>query len=64
MAQYDNAVDVAKVANRQLIEAGKNPDTVKDDYKELTETVLQQLKKDRYRLSEIQAGTDTVRDCS
>ena len=62
LAQYDNAVEVAKVANKQLIEAGKNPDTVKDDYKELTETVLQQLKKDRYRLSEIQAGTDTVRE--
>ena len=62
MAQYDNAVDVAKEANRQLMEAGKDPDKVKDDYKELTETVLQQLKKDRYRLSEVKAGTDTVRE--
>ena len=62
LAQYDNAVEVAKEANKQLMEAGKDPDQVKDDYKELTETVLQQLKKDRYRLSEIKAGTDTVRE--
>ena len=62
MAQYDNAVDVAKVTNKQLIEDGKDTDKVKEDYKELTETVRLQLKKDKYNLPEIKVGSDTVKE--
>lgn len=62
IAQYDNAVEVAKVANKQLLEAGKDTDKVEEDYKELTETVRLQLKKDKYNLSEIKVGSDTVKE--
>ena len=61
MTQYDNAVEVAKVANKQLLDAGKDTDKVKDDYQELAETVRLQLKKDKYNLPEIKVGSDTVR---
>lgn len=57
-AQFDNAVNVARVSKKQLEAKGKDPVNNSEHYKEMEEISLECLSKEEYQLSAIQTGSD------
>ena len=63
IAQFNNTVEIAKVAKKQLVEEeNKDLDKDIDAYNELTEIVVTKLKDTKYQLSEIKVGSDLLKN--
>ena len=62
IAQYDNAVTVAKQTQTALEEQGKNPVENQEHYQEMEEITLESLENKQYQLPEVKAGTDKVKN--